>query len=138
MTRLVAIGLWAGLGISIGVAQNSQKLVECLQTANTQLAIHMCASEEARRADEQLSAVYQKVLSAVAGQPAFIEKIRVAERAWIVYRDAYMEAMYPAKDKLNTYGSIYTTNVNLLRAELTQRQIAAVKKLLDQHSAPKP
>jgi hypothetical protein len=44
-----------------------------------------------------------------------------------------MEAMYPAPDKQSEYGSIYPTEADLLRAELTMQQIKALKDLLKQY-----
>ena len=45
-----------------------------------------------------------------------------------------MEAMYPAKNKQAEYGSIYPMEADLLRAKLTQRQVTALKELLQQYS----
>ena len=50
------------------------------------------------------------------------------------YRDAYMDAMYPAENKQAEYGSIYPMEADLLRAKLTQRQVTALKELLRQYS----
>jgi len=44
-----------------------------------------------------------------------------------------MDAMYPAKDKQSEYGSIYPMEADLLRAKLTQRQVTALKELLQQY-----
>ena len=69
-----------------------------------------------------------------------MRRFKAAERAWIAYRDAYMGAMYPAKDKQAEYGSIYPMEADLLRAKLTQRQVTALRELLqqynDEHSGP--
>jgi len=138
MTKLVAVSFWTVVGISTSFAQYSEKLDGCLEKANTQLAMNICANEEARRADAELNVVYQKVLSAVGGQSVFIEKIRAAERAWIAYRDAYIDAMYPAKDKQAAYGSVFPMEADLLRAKLTQQQISALKDLLKQYGESKP
>ena len=67
-------------------------------------------------------------------EPEAVAKIKAAERAWIAYRDAYTDAMYPAKDKQTEYGSTYPMEVDLLRAKLTQRQVTALKELLQQYS----
>ena len=56
-------------------------------------------------------------------------KIRAAEKAWIVYRDAFMEAMYPAKNKQVEYGSVYPMEANDLLAELARRHIVDLKEL---------
>ena len=42
--------------------------------------------------------------------------------------------MYPAKNKQAEYGSIYPMEADLLRAKLTQQQVAALKELQQQYS----
>jgi uncharacterized protein YecT (DUF1311 family) len=64
------------------------------------------------------------------------QKLKAAERVWIAYRDAYIDATYPAEDKATEYGSIYPLDVNLLRAKLTRRQVAALEDML-LHYTPK-
>jgi uncharacterized protein YecT (DUF1311 family) len=110
-------------------AQYSEEYSNCIKRAGTQAKINMCAGEEARSADALLNDIYHKLLSAAAGQAVRIEKIRAIERAWISYRDAYISAVYPAKDKQAAYGSIFPTQVDLLRTRLTRQQIEALKNL---------
>ena len=96
------------------VAQESAEYRACNDKATTQMAMNTCASEDAARVDARLNDVYHKLLTTAGKQPEALEKIKAAERAWIAYRDAYVEAMYPAKDKQVEYGSIYLMNVNFL------------------------
>ena len=117
-----------------GLAQDSPQYLACNKKAKTQGEINACANEEAARVDGELNDVYRKLLSKAAGEPEAVAKIKAAERAWIAYRDAYMEAMYPAEDKQAEYGSIYPMEAALLRAELTQQQVAALKRLVQQYS----
>jgi len=67
----------------------------------------VCASAEAKRVDDELNRVYKLLLSKVRGNPVATAKIRAAQRAWVAYRDTYIEAMYPAKDKQAEYGSMF-------------------------------
>jgi uncharacterized protein YecT (DUF1311 family) len=128
------IAVLTGLSCGVLFGENSPQLTKCLTKANSQLAMNMCAGEELARADAALNTVYQKVLSAARDEPGAVEKIRSAEKAWIAYRDSYLEATYPADDKQLNYGSIYPMEAALLQAELTQQQVSALKKLLKQHS----
>lgn len=116
-------------------AQDPEQNRACDEKAKTQMEMNAYASEEAARADTELNDVYRKVLAQAGKQEEVVAKIKAAERAWIAYRDAYMEAMYPAKDKQAEYGSIYPMEANLLRARLTRRQVAALKELLQQYSS---
>ena len=117
-------------------AQDSAEYRACSDKANTQSEMTACASDEAARVDAKLKTTYRALLARVTSQPEALAKIKAAERAWIAYRDAYIEATYPAEDKATEYGSIYPLDVNLLRAKLTRRQIAALEDML-LHYTPK-
>lgn len=117
-------------------AQGSATYRACSQQANTQHEMNACASEEAKRVDDELNKVYKLLLAKVRGSPVATAKIRAAQRAWVAYRDAYIEAMYPAKDKQAEYGSIFPMEVDLLTAKLTRQQIEALQDILRQN-APK-
>jgi uncharacterized protein YecT (DUF1311 family) len=69
----------------------------CNEKAKTQMEMNACASEEAARADGELNEVYRKVLAQAGRQEEAVAKIKAAEKAWITYRDAYMDAMYPQR-----------------------------------------
>ena len=96
--------------------------------------MNACASEEAARVDAELNAVYRKLLLKAASQPEAVAKIKASERAWITFRDAYMDAMYPAKDKQTEYGSVYPMEADLLKAKLTRQQVGALEEMLKQYS----
>jgi uncharacterized protein YecT (DUF1311 family) len=116
--------------------QDSAEYRACSDKANTQSEMTACASDEAARVDAKLKTTYRALLARVTSQPEALAKITAAERAWIAYRDAYIEATYPAEDKATEYGSIYPLDVNLLRAKLTRRQVAALEDML-LHYTPK-
>jgi uncharacterized protein YecT (DUF1311 family) len=115
-------------------AQDSAEYRACSEKANTQSEMTVCASDEAARVDSKLNTTYRALLARAASQPEALAKIKVAQRAWIAYRDAYIEAAYPAKDKATEYGSIYPLDVTLLRARLTQRQIVAIGDMLQRYT----
>jgi len=116
------------------LAQDSAQYRACNEKAKVQAELNVCASEETARADAELNEVYRKVLAEAGKQEEAVTKIKAAERARIAYRDAYMDAMYPAKNKQAEYGSIYPMEADLLRAKLTQRQVTALKELQQQYS----
>jgi uncharacterized protein YecT (DUF1311 family) len=132
--RCVAVGiLFAVVGCIASTDQNSEAYTKCIDKAITQTAMHVCANEELQRVDVELNRVYLKLLSATRDQPDATEKIRASQRAWITYRDAYIEAMYSEEDKQAAYGSVFPMNVEILRAKLTRQQIAALGDLLTQY-----
>jgi uncharacterized protein YecT (DUF1311 family) len=117
-----------------GVAQESAEYRACINRATTQMEMNTCAGDEAARVEARLNDVYHKLLVQASNQVEALAKIKAAERAWVAYRDAYMEAMYPAKDKQVEYGSIYLMEASLLRAKLTERHTTELKELLQQYS----
>jgi uncharacterized protein YecT (DUF1311 family) len=133
MTRLKALVFTFLMGGVLAVAQTSE-LDRCMDAATTQAAMNRCAGEEANRVDAQLNLTYRQVLHAAKGDVLALAKIRNAERTWITYRNAYMEAMYPAKDKQANYGSMYPMNADLVLADLTRAHVQALKTLLRQYS----
>src|SRR4051794_37836285 len=80
-------------------SQDSPQLKACNEKAMTQLAINGCASKEADRVDAKLNTAYHQLLGKAKSEENAEPKIKVAERDWIAYRDAYIEAMYPATNK---------------------------------------
>lgn len=126
---LLAVLLLSGPAI----AQESLPYAECMRTAATQSAIDLCADQEARRSVKTLNQTYRKLLSEVENQPGATAKVAAMERAWVAYRDRYMAAMYPAKDKQAEYGSMYSMEADLLLAELTKAHINALEVLSKQY-----
>jgi len=114
-------------------AQTSAAYRACSHKARTQSEMNACASKEAARVDAELNRVHNEILSETSMQPEATAKIKAAEQAWVAYRDAYMDAMYPATDKQGEYGSIYPMEANLLHAKLAAQHLLDLKQLLQQH-----
>jgi len=132
--RYLAVVLFVALNSFLCFAESSEQYRACSEKAKTQAEMNACANQEAGRVDVELNNVYRKLVSKAASQPETLTKIKAAERAWVAYRDAYIDAMYPAKDKQAEYGSSYPMEVDLLRAKLTQQQVAAINEMLQQYS----
>jgi len=63
--------------------------------------MNKCFCQQYQKADAELNRVYQQLLAAGTGNPAFIDKLKAAQRAWVVFRDAQLEAIYPITDNPN-------------------------------------
>ena len=133
MRRLTVI-FFIALNLSPVLAQNSEQYRACNEKTKTQNEMNSCASEEVARANAQLNRAYRTLVSKAESQPEALAKIKAAESAWITYRNAYIVAMYPAKDKQAEYGSIYPMEADFLRAKLTRQQIEALGELLQRYS----
>src|SRR5882724_2233557 len=119
--KYLALVLIATLAMYGSLSQKVDQYQACSEKAKTQTEMHACANDEVKRADVELNQTYAMLLSKAKNDSRKTAKIRAAERAWILYRDTYIDAMYP-------------TEVDLLRAKLTRQQIAAVQVLLEQYS----
>lgn len=75
--------------------------------AQTQSQTNEDACAEYQAADKKLNTIYQQVLNEHKNDVAFIQNIKKSQRAWIVFRNAQLAAIYPAADKLFEYGSVY-------------------------------
>jgi uncharacterized protein YecT (DUF1311 family) len=78
----------------------------CMNNAQSQAAMNQCTANSLTAADKELNQVYQQVLSKYAKDTVFIGKLKVAQKAWLAFRDAELAARFPDNDKSN-YGSIY-------------------------------
>lgn len=74
--------------------------------AQTQLELNQRACAAYKKADTEMNRTYQRILSQYRSDKLFILKLRAAQRAWLAYRDAHLESLYPAADKRAEYGSI--------------------------------
>lgn len=95
----------------------------------SQWALNMAAGREFKRADDTLNDIYNKVLLKYERDQEFIDKFVNAELAWIKFRDAELEAIYPAQDK-RRYGSIYPMIHNIEGANLTWSRVKQLNEWL--------
>ena len=95
-------------------------------SAQTQADMNRSADSDFRRADSSLNTAYRQLLEAHRDDTLAVRKIRVAQRAWVAFRNAQLEAVFPADDK-QTYGSMYPMEVSILATELTQQRTAQLR-----------
>lgn len=95
LTRL-ALALVAACALSAAVA-----------AAQSQADMNGAACRKYARADDELNRVYRQIQREYADQPEFLEKLKEAQRAWLAYRDAHVDAVFPGEDKRATYGSVF-------------------------------
>ncbi|MCV6636596.1 lysozyme inhibitor LprI family protein [Candidatus Albibeggiatoa sp. nov. NOAA] len=105
-------------------------MANCADTATTQVEINRCAFADYERADAKLNQVYRQVLLAYKEDAEFIHKLKAAQRAWVAFRDAHLEALYPAEDKRFAYGAMYPTCSNNDLTALTKQRIEQLQQWL--------
>jgi uncharacterized protein YecT (DUF1311 family) len=127
MNRLAPIALLLLVSTSV-VSQSKEN--PCWKTAMAQSEMNHCASEDAKSADAELNHVYQDLLSKTKDDANATKKLREAQRAWIAFRDAELQALYPAEDKQREYGSIYPMCYAKVVTAMTKERTAQLRRVL--------
>lgn len=86
------------------------------------------AQSGGQKADAELNKVWKQIMKCYKSDKVFIGKLKTAQRAWLKYRDAHIESVFPEKDKQYAYGSIYKICYDNLLEELTNERIKYLKK----------
>ena len=99
--------------------------------AQTQSNMSQDACAQYKKADQALNATYAKVLKDYTRDPQFLAKLKQAQRAWIAFRDAHLEASFPETDKQAEYGSACPTCRCNVLTELTEQREKELKVWAD-------
>ena len=114
-----ALGILCALVLLLSAAQTR---------AQSQAELNREACAQYKVADDELNRTYALVLKEYKADAAFVESMRAAQRAWLAYRDAHLEAMYPGRDKGLTYGSAYPMCRCYVLAEVTRERTAVLQR----------
>jgi len=117
---LAAPGAWG--------QKREKKAPKCLDTAQTQRDLNDSAGNESAKAERELNATYQGILKKYADDPAFIGRLRIAQRAWLKFRDAQLEMRFLPSDQA---GSAKPMCYASYKVELTQARARELKVWLD-------
>jgi uncharacterized protein YecT (DUF1311 family) len=98
----------------------------------TQLELNVCAYDEFLAADKELNDVYQSLIKKEAGDKAFISKLRLAQKAWLAFRDAELEARFACADAnvKVCWGSMEPMLFSYRKAELTRERTQHLQQIL--------
>jgi len=97
----------------------------CEESPLTQYEMNECYLNRLKEVENKLSKVFQNIISK-SDDPIFIDKFKAAQKAWEVYRDAELAAIYPHgndEDKPFYYGSVYPMCYYITRTELTAERL---------------
>jgi uncharacterized protein YecT (DUF1311 family) len=102
----------------------------CAGAAN-QKELNDCFCNQYKKADAELNRVYQQLITANATDQVFVDKLKIAQRAWIAFRDAQLEAIYPETDDPRVkYGSVYPMCYCSAQQDLTEERTKHLKRML--------
>jgi uncharacterized protein YecT (DUF1311 family) len=124
--RLLTIPLlFIPLIVSAGEAR-----IDCYQSASTQTDLTVCSGSKLKDADDGLNRIYQAIRIKYAKNPEFLRKLKSAQLAWIKFRDAEMDALFPVEDPYY-YGSVMPMcQADWLR-KITEQRITELKRWLE-------
>jgi len=96
-----------------------------------QSEMNRCADLDARDADNDLNHAYKELLSKLKTDENATKKLRAAQRAWVAFRDARLQELYPAQDKQREYGSMYPMCYAQVATAMTKERTAQLRRMLD-------
>jgi uncharacterized protein YecT (DUF1311 family) len=99
--------------------------------AQTQIQMNKEACDAYKKADAEMNRAYQKILAEYKTDAQFIQKLKLAQRAWIAFRDAHVVSIYPATDKRAEYGSINPMCQCKILEELTTARTRMLREWID-------
>jgi len=116
---LVPLASWADDGI------------KCNKDGN-QLELNACANDNFVKADKELNETYQALIKKEADDPLFVSKLRLAQKAWLTFRDADLDALFACSeaDIKICWGSMYPMLYFNRKAELTRERIKHLQRIL--------
>lgn len=97
----------------------------------TQMELNNKACAAHKKADAEMNKIYRRILSENRGDKVFVQKMRAAQRAWLVFRDAHLEAMYPAADKRAAYGTVNPMCQCMELEKLTDERTRVLRQWVD-------
>lgn len=104
---------------------------ECKTCSPSQMDLNQCAENRLNEVDDELNRVYHAIISKYKEDREFLEKLRNAQHAWLIFRDAELAARFPAGCKQSQYGSIYPMCAAHFLAQRTQERIRQLREWLD-------
>ena len=115
--------------LSLPQQRKSSKGDRCSK-AMTQVSLNACFCDRAQKADAQLNDIYKQLLKKNASDANFIDKLKISQRAWVTFRDAQLEAIYPDPDPKAAYGSVFTMCECMAQEELTIDRVKQLRRML--------
>ena len=91
----------------------------------SQVQLNACAADALAQADAELNAVYRQVMATLQADSQARHNLRVAQRQWIVLRDADLQAQFPleaGEQARVIYGSMYPMSRAHAQAALTRQR----------------
>ena len=96
-----------------------------------QLELTEKACADYKKADTEMNSIYRRILAENQNDRLFVQKMRAAQRAWVAFRDAHLESLFPAPDKRAAYGSVQPMCHCMELEKITAERAKVLKQWLD-------
>lgn len=103
---------------------------QCLDKASTTVAMQQCFSTANQAWDSEMNQQYSKLSASLNNEQK--AKLRTAQRAWLKYRDSWLEA---TKARLIDGGTMASLQVGAQGVNLVKNQALALKSLAQSNCA---
>jgi uncharacterized protein YecT (DUF1311 family) len=108
--------------------------IKC-NVVGTQQEMEACARDDFNEADKELNQIYQALLGKEADDPLFVSKLRDAQRAWLAFLNADLDAQFACAEdesRLACWGSQYGMAYLTRKAELTRERTKHLQRFLEE------
>lgn len=95
-------------------------LISVSSFGQSQAAMNQQADAAYQKADQELNRTYQQIFKEYRTQTVFLQRLKTAQQRWLQFRDAEMQARYPATDAQLEYGSFFPVCYSNGLEELTK------------------
>ncbi len=96
--------------------------------AQTQADLNQRASAELKATEARMNPELERLYRLAAGDPGKVAKLRMAQAAWLGYRDAHIRAFWPSDDPRD-YGSVFPMCVANKLTEMTRARLAELRAM---------
>jgi uncharacterized protein YecT (DUF1311 family) len=97
--------------------------------SQTQLQLNEEACAEYKKADAEMNGVYRRIMKDYSNDAPFIAALKKAQLAWIRYRDADLESIFPGDPR--NYGSINPMCRRMHLAVTTKERTKVLQQWVD-------
>lgn len=129
--RIKSLGLIFGLGMMFIPATLFGQDSDPCNDHQSQADLNACEAKHFKSADVEMNQAYRQLLTKYRSDAEFVKKLKLAQRAWLNYRDADMDSLYYQRDKPLAYGSVFPMCWAMEMTELTSERTKELKSMLD-------
>ena len=131
--RVMLLGLLFFLPVSVCTQEQTPQTDPCFAKATAQAELTACADQALDKADARLNEVYQQLLKKRAADIGFTKKLRIAQEAWLKFRDAHIDLIYPSssRDQVQSEGTAYPMCKAMEITRLTVERTRTLENMLN-------